>query len=259
MASVSLLGRVARFAALATHFANGLLTLACGFPRYSDARKSAEILNWSRKFLRLTHVRVEHTGQVPKAGLIVMNHISWLDVVVLNALAPSRFVAKSEVAKWPFVGYLCTKSGTLYIERSRKTAARRTNQLITEALLRGERVAVFPEGTTSPGDTLLQFHAALLQPAIASGGLAYPASLRYLGTDGLRSNEVSYGDESLLGSVWKLLDARCVTARVAFGSPEQATGRHRRELASALHAAISHGLTPDSRDRGPETDAGLPP
>ncbi len=249
--------RLARFAALATHFANGLLTLAFAFQRYSDARKTTEIMRWSRKFLRLAHVHVEHTGQVPGAGLIVMNHISWLDVIVLNALAPSRFVSKSEVAGWPFVGYLCTKSGTLYIERSRKTAARRTNRLITEALSRGERVAVFPEGTTSPGDTLLHFHAALLQPAIASGGFAYPASLRYLGSDGLRSKEVSYGDETLLGSVWKLLDARCVTARVAFGPPEPAAGRHRRELASALHSAISRGLTPDSRHKEPGTVAGL--
>jgi 1-acyl-sn-glycerol-3-phosphate acyltransferase len=183
-----------------------------------------------------------------------MNHISWLDVIVLNALTPSRFVSKAEVASWPLVGYLCTKSGTLYIERSRKTAARTANRLIAEALLRGERVAVFPEGTTTPGDRLLHFHAALLQPAIASAGQAHPATLRYLDPNGKRSPAVSYvGAETLVGSVWQLLGAKHVVARIEFGLTERAAGRNRRELAGALHATISRHLSLEVPHRAPET------
>ncbi len=183
-----------------------------------------------------------------------MNHISWLDVFVLNALAPSRFVSKAEVARWPLVGYLCTKSGTLYIERTRQTAARRTNRLITEALARGERVAVFPEGTTTPGDRLLHFHAALLQPAIASAGKAYPATLRYLDPDGKRSPAVSYvGAETLIGSVWQLLGAPRVTARIDFGPGEPAAGRNRRELAATLRATISRHLNLETLHKEPGT------
>ena len=182
-----------------------------------------------------------------------MNHISWLDVVVLNALAPSRFVSKAEVAGWPLAGYLCTKSGTLYIERSRKTAARMANRLIADALSRGERVAVFPEGTTTSGDRLLHFHAALLQPATASAGQAHPATLRYLDPGGERSRAVSYvGDETLVGSVWQLLGAKQVVARVEFGLAETAAGRNRRELASALHATISRHLGLEAPHRAPE-------
>ena len=246
--------RAARFGRLAVHFAGGLLTLTFRFQRYTDRRRLAEIRRWSRKFLRLAGVRLEHGGQLPADGLVVMNHISWLDVFVLNALAPSRFVSKSEVARWPLVGYLCTKSGTLYIERTRKTAARRTNRLITEALERGERVAVFPEGTTTPGDRLLHFHAALLQPAIASANSAHPAALQYLDPDGNRSPAVSYvGAETLLGSVWQLLGATRVTARIDFAPAEPAEGRNRRELASALRATISRRLNLGSQHREPGT------
>jgi 1-acyl-sn-glycerol-3-phosphate acyltransferase len=249
--------RLARFFRLVAHFGDGLLTLAFRFGNYTDQRRLTEIRRWSRKFLRLAGVSLEHAGETPSAGLIVMNHISWLDVIVLNALAPSRFVSKAEVARWPLVGYLCTKSGTLYIERSRKTAARRTNSLIAEALARGERVAVFPEGTTTPGDQLLQFHAALLQPAIASAAIAYPAALRYLNSRGERSRAVSYvGAETLIGSVWQLLGAKRVIARIEFGRAEPAAGRYRRELASALHSTISHLLCLELPRREPETHDG---
>jgi len=251
--------RLARLFRLVAHFASGLLTLAFRFRHDTSQRRLAEIRRWSRKFLRIAGVRLEHLGKTPSAGLIVMNHISWLDVIVLNALAPSRFVSKAEVARWPFVGYLCTKSGTLYIERSRKTAARRTNSLIAEALANGERVAVFPEGTTTPGDRLLHFHAALLQPAIASAGVAYPAALRYLDPHGARSKAVSYvGAETLIGSVWQLLGAHRVIARIEFGQAEPAADRNRRELASVLHATISRRLCLESPRSEPEKRGGLP-
>jgi 1-acyl-sn-glycerol-3-phosphate acyltransferase len=256
MCSVSVPKRIARFAALVGHFASGLFTLAFRFGRFSPSRRIDAIQHWSRELLRRVGVQVEHAGELPAAGLIVMNHISWLDIIVLNALAPSRFVSKAEVARWPLVGYLCTKSGTLYIERGRKTAARRTNQLIAAALANGERVAVFPEGTTTPGDRVLPFHAALLQPAVASAGLAYPAALRYLDANGKRALAVSYGDESLIESVWLLLGAQGVVASVDFGPPESAVGRHRRELASALHADISRRLGCGSPHTTPALPAG---
>ncbi len=250
--------RLVRFARLVGHFASGLYTLAAHFENYTPAQRTAAIKRWSIRFLGLTGVHTEHEGEVPHAGLIVMNHISWLDVIVLNAIAPSRFVSKSEVAHWPFVGYLCTKSGTLYIDRSRKTAARKTNQLIADALANEERVAVFPEGTTTAGDELRHFHAALLQPAILSASRVYPATLRYHDTGGVRSSAVSYvGDETLVGSVWQLLGAKYVIARIEFGPPEDASGRHRRDLAGALHSTISRALDSGRPRKALEKDAGL--
>lgn len=156
-----------------------------------------------------------------------MNHISWLDIIVLN------------------------------FDRSRKTAARRANKLIADALVSGERVAVFPEGTTTSGDKLLHFYAALMQPAIASGGKVTPIALRYLDPQDRRSLAVSYvGDETLVGSVWQLISVKRTTARLDFGSPERTAGRHRRELAAALRGPIIRRLGLDSQDTPPERHAG---
>lgn len=241
------------------HFAAGLARLAFVFHRYPPPARMAAIQQWSVKLLEIVQVQVDSAGPPPHRGLVVMNHISWLDVFVLNAVAPSRFVSKAEVARWPLVGYLVSRSGTLYIERTRKTAARRTNHLISEALAGGDRVAVFPEGTTTAGDRLLRFHAALLQPAIASGGHVHPASLQYFDAAGRRSGAVSYvGDESLLGSVWQLLGTQFVLARLQFDGAETAAGRHRRELADALHSKISRRLAFDAPPPAPGTP-GDPP
>ena len=120
-------------------------------------------------------------------------------------------------------------------------------------------MAVFPEGTTTAGDRLLRFHAALLQPAIVSGGSVHPASLQYLDAAGRRSGAVSYiGDESLVGSVWQLLGAEFVLARLQFDDAQAAAGRHRRELADALHATISRRLAFDAPPPAPGT-LGDPP
>lgn len=250
--------RLARFARLLAHFARGLATLALRFDRYSEAERADAIQRWSRKLLAIVHVESQFIGAPPAGGLIVMNHISWLDIFVLNAVAPSRFVAKSEIAQWPLVGYLCTKSGTLYIERTRKTAARTTNRRIAESLERGDRVAIFPEGSTTYGDQLLRFHAALLQPAITIGGAVHPVTLQYVDPEGRRTIAGSYvGEESLVSSVWRLLGARRVIARLQFGSPEQASGRHRRELADALHATVSRTLASAEDRPAPGTAVGL--
>lgn len=257
MSPVSFAQRLSRFARLAIHFASGLATLAFRFRGLAPARRRAEIRRWSRKFVRIVGVHVEHSGELPPGGLVVMNHISWLDVFVLNSVAPSRFVSKSEVARWPLVGFLCTRSGTLYIDRSRKTAARRTNQLITDALESGDRVAVFPEGTTTAGDRLLHFHAALLQPAIACGSTVHPVALRYLDARDQRSAAVSYvGDETLIGSLWLLLGAKRTVARLEFGGAHPAAGRHRRELAEALRGTITRQLGFDTPGMEPGTVAG---
>jgi len=257
MASTPFLLRVAKFSRLVAHFVSGLATLAFAFRKFSNKERMSAIQRWSKKLLAIVHVRVELIGHPPDHGLLVMNHISWLDVFVLNAVAPSRFVSKAEVARWPLVGYLVSASGTLYIERTRKTAARRTNRMISDALVNGERVAVFPEGTTTAGDRLLRFHAALLQPAIAEGTAIHPVTLHYRNAAGQRSPAVSYvDDETLVGSVWQLLGARSVRARLQFDESERADGRHRREIADALHAKISRRLACDEDLPAPGTHAG---
>ena len=113
-------------------------------------------------------VRIHEVGQrAPNApALILANHVSWLDIFLIDAMRPARFVAKSEIAGWPLVGTLVTRAGTLYIDRGSRKAARETNALIARAMQAGALVACFPEGTTSHGASVGRFHGALFQPAI---------------------------------------------------------------------------------------------
>jgi 1-acyl-sn-glycerol-3-phosphate acyltransferase len=235
--------RLLRMARLTAHMLAGVARLALRSSRWTEDQRQREIGRWSRRLLYIAGVHVRSDGTAPAGGLVVMNHISWLDIFVLNSVAPSRFVSKSEVARWPLVGYLCTRSGTVYIERGRKRAARLANEAIRTALAGGERVAVFPEGTTSHGDHVMHFHAALLQPAIDTGGQAHPATLRYTNRKGEATRAPSYvGDQSLLASIWELLSERHIVAHLSFGTPVATAGLHRRALADLLHDAVSRRL-----------------
>src|SRR5690606_21315559 len=115
------------------------------------------------------HVRTRHSAAAdapPARALFVANHISWLDIFVINAMQPSHFVAKSEIRDWPVLGWLCAKAGTVFIARGRLRDVRRIYQGLVERLQVGEPVAFFPEGATSSQGSLQPFHANLFEAAI---------------------------------------------------------------------------------------------
>ena len=172
--------------------------------------------------------------------LVVLNHLSWLDILVVHAARHLRFVAKSNIRHWPLIGTLSTGGGTLYIERERRRDAMRLVHHMSEALRQGDLIAVFPEGTTGDGRDLLPFHANLLQAAISAGVPVQPAALRFADS---ASDDTTFapsyvGDESLLDSVWRTLCAPPITAYLRFGDPQDSRGRERRAWAMALHTEV---------------------
>ncbi len=175
--------------------------------------------------------------------LIVANHISWLDIFVLNALQPSRFIAKAELKRWPAAGQLIAGCGTLFIERERRRDAHRVNEQARDALAAGDTIAIFPEGTTTDGETVLPFHASLLQPVIDARGQLQPVAIRYWRTDGVRSDAPAYvGDTSFMASLWNVLGARALIVQLSVLRALPALGRHRRELAREAEVAIRQAL-----------------
>ena len=179
----------------------------------------------------------------PKPCLLVLNHVSWLDIVLVNAAHPAVFIAKSEIARWPLVGKLVTRAGTLYIERGSHRALRKTNQHVSATLLSGSLVACFPEGTTTIGDHVGRFHTGLFQPAIDARAIVAPAALRYLDAEGRRCDAAAYvGDDSLAQSLWMLASTPSLTAKLEFLAPVASGGRERRELSAEVHAALSDRL-----------------
>jgi len=115
----------------------------------------------ARRVLRVLGVKINVTGEFPASGVLVCNHMSYLDVLVLCAVAPCFFVSKSEVRGWPVIGWLSTMSGTLYVERSRRHSALDANRRIREKISQGLPVVIFPEGTTTDGTHVLPFKTSI--------------------------------------------------------------------------------------------------
>ena len=224
------------------HALGGLATIALRFPRMNDAQREAAVQAWSLRMLRLLGVALEVRGEPPAAGpvLLVANHISWLDILVMHAARYCRFVSKADVKRWPLIGTLATGGGTIYIERESRRDALRVVHAMAESLRQGEVVAVFPEGTTGDGVRLLPFHANLIQAAISAGAPAQPVALSFLdaGT-GWPSRSPSYvGDETLLGSVWRTLTGAPLMAVVHYGHRQPCGDRSRRAWADELRSAV---------------------
>lgn len=227
------------------HLLVGMWTLQLHFPWLSREQREMRVQAWALQLLALWGIHLKVLGQPVRSGpaLMVCNHISWLDILVIHAARYCRFVSKSDIRGWPLVGMLATGAGTLYIERSRRKDALRMVRDMADALRDGDVLAVFPEGTTSDGLQLLPFHANLIQAAISANAPVLPTALRYVDArSGQTSQAVSFvGDESLVDSLWRTACASGLQVHVAWGQPELDAGRDRRTWAKDLQQQV-HAL-----------------
>jgi 1-acyl-sn-glycerol-3-phosphate acyltransferase len=226
------------------HVVHGLWQLHTSFPRATPEVQTDMVRQWSRRMLDSLGIalQAQPAPQWPahQGVLVVINHISWLDILVLNAVHPMQFVAKDDIQRWPLIGRLVAASGTLFIRRRSARDALRVVHTMAQALRAGARVAVFPEGTTSSGEAVLPFHGNLLQAALDAQVAVMPVGLGYWQLDGhRRSAAVRYiDDDTLLGSIWRTLRHGPVLARVVFGPPQTANGQTRRQWAYALQVQV---------------------
>ncbi|MFL6664282.1 MAG: lysophospholipid acyltransferase family protein [Rhizobacter sp.] len=233
-----------RVARAIVHVLHGALICAVVFPFIGSAARLQRIGWWSAKFMRLIGISVESHG-TPRSGatLVVANHISWLDILAINAVQPVRFVSKADVRDWPVIGWLVACAGTLFIERERKRDALRVVHQVAAALEAGQTVALFPEGTTSLGDGLLPFHANLLQSAISTGTPVQPVALRFRDATREVSPAAAYvGDTHILESLWSVVTASGLVAQVHWLAPEAAAHAERRALGARLRQRIGVAL-----------------
>jgi 1-acyl-sn-glycerol-3-phosphate acyltransferase len=231
-----------RLARALWHALAGWLTIVLIFPRLGQPQRDARVQVWARDMLRILGIGLQVHGQPPLAGpvLLVANHLSWLDILVLHAARHCRFVSKSEVRHWPLIGTLATGGGTLYIEREKRRDAMRVVHHMARSLKAGDIVAIFPEGTTTDGTALLPFHANLIQAAISAGAPVQPVGLRFAeNLGGADSRAPLYlDDDTLVGSLWRTVSGRPFRALVRFGEPQHADGRDRRSWAADLRQAV---------------------
>jgi 1-acyl-sn-glycerol-3-phosphate acyltransferase len=229
------------------HIVQGLAICALWFGWVDSARRDALTRRWSRQLLAICGVTIDAAPlAAPLAhALVVANHVSWLDIFVINALYPCRFVAKAEIRAWPVLGWLVVRAGTVFIARGNRRDLRHSFKGIVGSLAKGERVAFFPEGTTGAQGTLLAFHANLFEAAIDAGVPVQPYAISYLDQDGRLHPAVDFVGEMSFGrSICTVLSARGLRARLCCLAPLDAAsaGQHRRELARTAHDAVEAAL-----------------
>ena len=220
----------------------GWATVVFLFPRLGVALQEVRVQAWARQMLKVLGIALELRGDAPAPGplLLVANHISWLDILVMHAARHCRFVSKADVKRWPLIGTLATAGGTIYIERESRRDAMRVVHRMAASLAAGEILAVFPEGTTSDGVSLLPFHGNLVQAAISAGAPVQPVALRFIdaATGDTSLTPCYIGDDSLVASLWRTVSGPPVTAIVRYGEPQHALGRDRRRWAQDLRASV---------------------
>lgn len=233
-----------RLGRVVLHILHALLLVYTIWGSLDAAARQRRLQAWSRKLLRVLGLSLSSQG-LPHAGakLVVSNHVSWLDIVVINSVMPSRFVSKAEVGDWPVLGRLVTAAGTLYLVRERRRDAMRVLGLMAQALRDGQSVAVFPEGTTGAGDHIMHFHANLVQSAIDAPAPIQPVVLHYRDERHAVSPAAAYiGDTGLLASLWMVACARQLTVSVQILAAQSVTHADRRALTDGLHAEMSAHL-----------------
>lgn len=239
--------RLWRLAQLALHVLVGLIKAALLLPWVNRVRRAGLIHLWAVRLLDILHIRLSVQGKQPgfstTSVMFIANHVSWLDIYLLMAVCPIRFVSKSEVRTWPLVGWLTAQAGTLYIERARRHDTARSSREVINALDQCDNVGVFPEGTTSDGTLILPFHSSLLQSVIDSEAQLWPIAIRYVHRDGTVNTAPAYvGEMSLIDSLRRVLAEPEIMAEMIYLEQLPIQGRSRRELAALAEMVIANAL-----------------
>ena len=232
--------RGVRLPRLLLHILVGILIAAAlgpGRRRYVSTRP---LRWWSRGLCRILGIEVRASGiACDGAALFVANHISWLDIFCIAAVCPTHFLAKQEVAGWPLFGWLCRRAGTAFIRRGGDHGASEATEHLVWRLRQGERVLVFPEGTSTTGAAVRRFHPRLFQAAILARVPVQAIALRYPQAGGIHSSVPFVGDDELLPHLWRLLGEPGLVADVQFGAVRFPPHPSRDALARQTHAEIS--------------------
>jgi len=230
-----------RSAGFALMLAAGAVTVAFVHPFASLARRRQLRSLWSRAALRTLGVRLQTQGRRPSpATFLVANHVSWLDILAINAIVPVTFVCKREVRAWPLIGWLAARNETIFMSRRSAAQAREVNVELARRLAEGATVAVFPEGTTTDGRSVLPFRAALLQSAIDSGAAVLPLALRYTDAQGNPCLEAAFvGDMTFLQSLLAVTGVPRMIAQVKSAAPLASAPAERRLLAHRARKRIA--------------------
>ena len=201
-------------------------------------RRALWLQGAARAILKVLDIGSQVEGQPPTCGLVVSNHLSYLDIIIISATMPCFFVAKTEIDGWPFFGRAARSGGTIFLDRSSLASAMTVAEQMTERLQLPIPILLFPEGTSTDGAQVLRFHSRLIDPATRAGSPITPAAVRYVIDGDVEERELCwYGDEEFITHLWKVLGVTGFSAQLRFGEPR--VYPHRRVAADQTHAEIT--------------------
>ena len=201
-------------------------------------RRALWLQGSARAILKALDIGSQIEGQPPTCGLVVSNHLSYLDIIIISATMPCFFVAKMEIDGWPFFGKAARSGGTIFLDRSSRVSAMTVAEQMTERLKLPVPVLLFPEGTSTDGAQVLRFHSRLIDPATTTGAPITAAAIRYVIDGDVKERELCwYGDEEFITHLWKVLGVTGFSAQLRFGEPQ--IYPHRRVAADRTHAEIT--------------------
>jgi 1-acyl-sn-glycerol-3-phosphate acyltransferase len=245
--TVSPLTAAFRIARVMLHLAGGLAICAFLFPFIGSVWRAWHVRRWSAELVSICGLRVRVIRRDGNSsglhGLVVANHVSWLDIFVINAVQPCRFVSKVEVRSWPLIGWLSQKAGTVFIERGRLRDVRRIFEGLVLGLKAGESIAFFPEGTTAAQGKLLPFYPNLFEAAIDAHVPVQPCAVRYVDASGNYHHAADFiGETTFAQSLMMIVKAKGMVAELTVLPTVSSESAHRRELAESIREAIVSAL-----------------
>ncbi len=209
----------------------------------------------SRSVLASLGIRYQVKGPLPTRGLIVSNHLSYLDIVICSAAMPCFFVSKVEVDRWPYFGKAARAGGTIFLDRTSHASANAVAAAIAERLALPVPVLLFPEGTSTDGSKVLRFHSRLIHPATDMQAPITAAAIRYILSGNAEERELCwYGEAGFLGHLWKVLGVLGFSAQVSFGESRVYTDARAAAVQTRDEVAAMRGQgTPSPNKFEPET------
>jgi len=226
-------------------FVTGLLIAAVIFPvlaiilKPANARHNRDELKrvWLKWFSAIIGLQIAKEGEpVASPLLLVSNHISWLDIIILGRFIPAYFVAKSDILSWPVIGYLAKQAGTIFVRRGVKQQVHETAEQMVWLLKQNSAVIAFPEGTTTRGELVLPFHASLFQPALLTKSAIQPVALQYLGE--AKEQAPFIGEDAFVPHLIKMLSMDKIQVRVVFLAAINSSGKNRHSVSNESRTAI---------------------
>jgi 1-acyl-sn-glycerol-3-phosphate acyltransferase len=231
-------------------FCYGLIIAGAVFPALNlvwpanKAKNRCDALktHWLKRFSAIVNLCVTKEGELPEPGtLLVSNHISWLDIIVIGQYLPAYFVAKSDILSWPVIGYLSTQGGTIFIRRGDKKHIKATAEKMVWVLKQNSNIIAFPEGTTTQGDEVLGFHASLFQPALLTKSAIQPIALQYQGA--AKEHAPFIGDDDFVPHLIRMLTLDKIEVRLCFLPVICSSGKNRYAVSLETRDMISRKIS----------------